>query len=328
MTHLKLNVSIENWPIAGAFTISRGAKREARVVIATLADGRYRGRGECVPYTRYGETVESVKEAVLSMSDALEHGMTRNQLLNTMPPGAARNAIDCALWDYESKAQDTSAAALAGLNKLSAKTTAYTISLADPDVMAVNAANAANYPVLKLKLGGDGDAERLHAVREAVPTACLIADANEAWKPQMFETLMTAALGAKIELIEQPLPVKDDALLAEISRDIPICADESAHHRADLPQIARRYDVVNIKLDKAGGLTEALALAEEARALGLKIMVGCMVATSLSMAPAMILAQHADWVDLDGPLLLSKDREPGLRYQGAMITPPERELWG
>ena len=245
-----------------------------------------------------------------------------------MPAGAARNALDCALWDYEAKRSSVTAASLAGLASPEPLVTAYTISLGTPEAMAAKAAAAARtMPLLKLKLGGAGDAERLAQIRAACPNARLIADANEAWTPELLPSLMQAAAAARVELIEQPLPAGADAALAG-PRAVPVCADESVHDRAGLAALASRYDAINIKLDKAGGLTEALALAAQARALGFRIMVGCMVATSLSMAPAILLAQGADWVDLDGPLLLARDRSPALTYDGALVHPPDPALWG
>jgi L-alanine-DL-glutamate epimerase-like enolase superfamily enzyme len=252
-------------------------------------------------------------------------------LQSLLPPGAARNALDCALFDLEAKITGKSAAELAGLPPLHPVETAFTLSLASPEAMAAAAQAAARYPLLKLKLGGDGerlDADRLAAVREAVPKARLIADANEAWRAPELPRLFEAAKAARVELIEQPLPAGEDEVLAHMSRIVPICADESVHDRASLAAIAGRYDTVNIKLDKTGGLTEALAMAKEARKLGLKIMVGSMVASSLAIAPALLLAQDADWVDLDGPLLLARDRIPGLTYISGTVLPGPSELWG
>ena len=319
---LTVAAAIETWPIAGQFTIARGAKREAAVVIATVTDGSVTGRGECVPYSRYGETVAGVHATVLAikLSD-------RASLLRQMPAGAARNALDCALWDYEAKCAGTSAACLAGLTPRPV-TTAYTISLDAPEVMAAKASAAARtMPLLKLKLAGKGDAERLRQVRSACPSTRLIADANESWTPDLLASLMAVAAETSIELVEQPLPAGADLALAG-RRAVPVCADESIHDRASLEALLGRYDAINIKLDKAGGLTEALALAAEARRRSLKVLVGCMVSTSLAMAPAMLLAQDADWVDLDGPLLLASDRTPSLRYDGAIVHPPAAQLWG
>jgi len=326
MTTLTIDVDIETWPIAGPFVISRGAKREATVVVARAGDGTITGRGECVPYARYGETVAGVREAILSLRGALRD---RTRLLQQLPPGAARNALDCALWDYEAKRSASPAAQLAGRASLAPVTTCYTISLGTAGAMAASAsaAVARGMPLLKLKLGGLGDDLRLRHVRAACPTARLVVDANEAWTPELLPSLMAVAAEAGVELIEQPLPAGADVAL-EGRRLVPVCADESLHDRAGLEALGRRYDAVNVKLDKAGGLTEALALVAEARQRGLKIMVGCMVSTSLAMAPAMLLAQGADWVDLDGPLLLARDREPGLRYDGAQVHPPDPRLWG
>lgn len=322
---LKIEVGVETWPIAGEFVIARGAKREAIVVVVHVSDGTVVGRGECVPYARYGETAESVRAAILAQPNVT----SRSALLKQMPAGAARNALDCALWDYEAKRSGTSVAALVGLGRLEALTTAYTIGLDTPGNMAAKAAYAARtMPLLKIKLGGQGDADRMRQIRAACSHARLIADANEAWTPAMLPELMAVAAEAGFELIEQPLPAGQDAALAQIRREVPVCADESLHTRSDLHRLRGCYDAVNIKLDKAGGLTEALALAETARASGLKIMVGCMVATSLAMAPAVLLAQGADWVDLDGPLLLARDREPSLHYEGGLLHSAPSQLWG
>lgn len=325
---LSLTVEVERWPIAGGFTISRGSKHEAVVVVARVGDGRHSGSGECVPYARYGESVEGVVAAIEACTGAFRHGVSRAELASLLPAGAARNGLDCALWDLEAKRSGRRAAELAGVPPLHPVTTAFTLSLGSPEMMAARARDASAYPLLKLKLGGDGDAERLAAVREAVPLTRLIADANEAWQPDDLESLLAAAAASGVELVEQPLPAGGDELLEAIARPVPVCADESVHDRASLDAIARRYDAVNIKLDKTGGLTEAFLVAARARALGLKIMVGSMVATSLSMAPALLLAQDADWVDLDGPLLLARDRVPGLTYAAGQVFPPDPELWG
>ncbi len=325
---LRLKVEVERWPIRGSFTISRGSKQEAMVVVASVSDGLNTGRGECVPYARYGESVKGVAGAIEACRPKIEGGLSRDDLQALLPAGAARNALDCALWDLEAKRSGQSAARLARLAAPHPVTTAFTISLGTPEAMAAQARAAAAYPLLKLKLGATGDEERLAAVREAAPRARLIVDANEAWSPYEIKWLLGAAAQAGVELVEQPLPADHDFLLASINRAVPVCADESTHSRAGLYGLTSRYDAVNIKLDKTGGLTEALAMKIEARALGLKVMAGCMVATSLAMAPALLLAQDADWVDLDGPLLLERDREPGLHYEGATISPPPSELWG
>ena len=325
MSKFAIEAVVESWPIAGAFVIARGAKRQADVVVAHVSDGEVTGRGECVPYARYGETVEGVRQAILALRGELRD---RASLLRQMPAGAARNALDCALWDYEAKRSGRSAAALAGLAAPRPVATAYTISLDAPEAMAARAAAAARaMPLLKLKLGGAGDEARLRQVRAACPATRLIADANEAWTPELLPALMAAAAETGVELIEQPLPAGADAALAG-PRPVRVCADELVHDRSSLQALAGRYDAINVKLDKAGGLTEALALAAEARARGLQIMVGCMVATSLAMAPALLVAQGADWVDLDGPLLLARDRAPSLRYDDALVHLSTPQLWG
>jgi L-alanine-DL-glutamate epimerase-like enolase superfamily enzyme len=255
-------------------------------------------------------------------------GLDRTGLQRLAPAGAARNALDCALWDLEAKRTGKSAVVLAGLAPLAPVVTAYTISLGNAAAMAKAAAAAAAMPLLKIKLGGEGDAQRMRAVRAARPDARLIADANEAWTAAMLPELLAVAAETRFEVVEQPLPAGQDAALAHIARTVPICADESFRTADDLTRVAAHYDAVNIKLDKTGGLTAALELAGHARTLGLAVMVGCMVATSLSMAPALLLAQDADWVDLDGPLLLARDRSPSLRYEGAVVYPPEAALWG
>ncbi|HEX2255313.1 MAG TPA: N-acetyl-D-Glu racemase DgcA [Afifellaceae bacterium] len=323
---LRVSAQIERWPIAGSFVISRGARTEAVVVVAEVSDGRYSGRGECVPYPRYGETPESV----LTEIELVELGATpdREALRRGMPPGAARNALDCALWDLEAKRAGQPVHALMGVAQPHALTTAYTLSLGDPTAMAQAARKVAARPLLKIKLGGDGDADRIRAVREAVPAARLIADANEGWNEANFAENMRACAEAGVALLEQPLPAGRDDLLLEASRPLPVCADESVHVAADLAGLAGKYDAVNIKLDKAGGLTEALLLKEAARAAGYRVMVGCMVGTSLAMSPAMLLAQDADFVDLDGPLLLARDRAVPLAYTGSTVAPPPPELWG
>jgi L-alanine-DL-glutamate epimerase-like enolase superfamily enzyme len=327
---LSLHATIETWPLREAFVIARGVKSEARVVVVGLSDGAREGRGECVPYARYDETVEGVLAEIEACRPALSTGaLDRTALQSRLKPGAARNALDCALWDLEAKRAGKRAAQLAGLSSLGGVVTCYTLSLAAPAEMARKARAVPDLPLLKLKLGGGPlDAERMRAVRAARPDARLVADANESWSPDDLAGLLAVAYEARLEAVEQPLPATDDAALARVSRPVPVIADESAHVTGDIPRLAGRYDAVNIKLDKAGGLSEALAMAEAARAAGLRIMVGCMVATSLSMAPAMLLAQGADWVDLDGPLLLARDRELGLAYQRGIVSPPSRELWG
>jgi L-alanine-DL-glutamate epimerase-like enolase superfamily enzyme len=316
-------VQRESWPLAQPFSISRGTKTTADVVVATITDGIHSGRGEAVPYARYGETIDGVISAVSGarFSD-------RTSLQDALPAGAARNALDCALWDFDAKRNGISAASRAGLLHLAPVLTAYTISLGTPDAMAAAARAVPHLPLLKLKLGGPGDAERLAAVRAARPEARLIADANEAWTPALLPELLAAAATAGIETIEQPLPADADAALEGLSAAIPICADESVHTAADLPGLASRYGAVNIKLDKAGGLTEALELLRAAKSQGYRIMIGSMVSTSLGIAPAFLLAQGADWVDLDGPLLLKQDRKPGFVIESGIMSPPSADLWG
>jgi L-alanine-DL-glutamate epimerase-like enolase superfamily enzyme len=326
---MELSVRIERWPLAGAFTISRGTKTEAVVVVAELTDGTHRGRGEAVPYARYGETPDGIVAAIEAMRPALRQGLSRAELQDAMPAGAARNALDCAYWDVNAKQASRRAYELAGLVAPQPRITAYTISLATPAAMAEAAERAAGRPLLKVKLGGgEGDDGRIAAVRRAAPRAELIVDANEGWTSDNLAQNIAACADAGVTLIEQPLPEGKDDALARIKRAIPVCADESVHDRASLDALAGKYDAVNIKLDKTGGLTEALVLAAEAERRGFTIMVGCMVATSLAMAPAMLIAQRARVIDLDGPLLLAKDRDQGLRYDGSLVYPPGAALWG
>jgi L-Ala-D/L-Glu epimerase len=324
----ELSVRSERWPIAGAFTISRGSKTEAEVVVAELSDGGLRGRGECVPYPRYNETVAGVVAALEGLAGEVARGLDRERLQHVLPAGAARNALDCAFIDLEAKRAGRPAHACLGLPPPQPRLTAYTISLGTPESMATAAAAAAARPLLKVKLGGAGDVERIAAVRKAAPGAELIVDANEGWNAENLGSNLAACASASVTLVEQPLPAADDAALAAIARPIPVCADESVHDRASLARLVGKYDAVNIKLDKAGGLTEALALAAAAEGLGFMLMVGCMISTSLSIAPALLLAQRARVVDLDGPLLLARDRPDGLRFEGSTVHPATRELWG
>jgi L-Ala-D/L-Glu epimerase / N-acetyl-D-glutamate racemase len=323
-----LSVRSERWPIAGAFTISRGSKTEAEVVVATLSDGGLRGRGECVPYPRYNETVAGVVAALEGLAREVASGLDRETLQHALPAGAARNALDCAFIDLEAKRAGRPAHACLGLPPPQPRLTAYTISLGTPESMAAATAAAAARPLLKVKLGGAGDVERIAAVRKAAPGAELFVDANEGWNAGNLGPNLAACAAAGVTLVEQPLPAADDAALAAIARPIPVCADESVHDRASLARLVGKYDAVNIKLDKAGGLTEALALAAAAEGLGFMLMVGCMISTSLSIAPALLLAQRARVVDLDGPLLLARDRPDGLRFEGSTVHPATRELWG
>jgi L-alanine-DL-glutamate epimerase-like enolase superfamily enzyme len=323
-----LDARIERWPIAGHFTISRGAKTEAVTVVAEVSRGDRTGCGECVPYPRYGETPEATLAALKSMQEAVARGLDRQALQAAMPAGAARNALDCALLDLEAKIAGQRVWNLLGRPAPRACTTAYTISLGTPEAMAAATAKVAHRPLLKIKLGGDGDGARIAAVRDAAPESELIVDANEAWTPDNLAQRLAECAEAGVTLVEQPLPAGQDEVLARIRRPLSVCADESVHDRSSLAGLRERYDAVNIKLDKTGGLTEALAMADAAQALGFEIMIGCMVATSLAMAPAMLLAAQARFVDLDGPLLLARDRDGGLRYDGSLIYPPDAALWG
>jgi L-Ala-D/L-Glu epimerase len=325
---VSLSVRIERWPMAGAFAISRGVKTEAVVVVAELRDGDHVGRGECVPYPRYGETVEGVASAIAALRPDIARGLDREALQHAMPPGAARNALDCALWDLAAKRSGRRAHELAGLPQPQPLATAYTISLATPEAMAAAAEKAAARTLLKIKLGGAGDPARIAAVRRAAPRAQLIVDANEGWTAANLQDNLAACAQAGVALVEQPLPADRDAALAEFAHPIPVCADESAHATASLAALAGKYEAVNVKLDKTGGLTEALAMAHAAQDMGFALMVGCMVATSLAMAPAMLVAQRARIIDLDGPLLLAGDRPHGLRYEGSRVHPPSPALWG
>ena len=321
----RLSLAVEAFPVAGTFAIARGSRTEATVVVATLHDGPHSGRGEAVPYARYGETVDSVCDQIT----AAAHVTARAGLAQALPAGAARNALDCALWDLEAQRGGVSAAALAGAPEPSSPVlTCYTLSLDRPEAMAAKAREAADKRLLKIKLGAPGDDDRMRAIRAARPDARLVADANEGWNLADLPSLLQVAAETGFELIEQPLPATADEALAGIARPVAVCADESAHTSTDIPRIRRLYDAVNIKLDKAGGLTEALAMQEAARRAGLRIMVGCMLSTSLAMAPAALLAPGADWVDLDGPLLLARDRAPSIRYAGDLMQPPPRDLWG
>jgi L-alanine-DL-glutamate epimerase-like enolase superfamily enzyme len=323
-----LSVSEERFPIAGTFTISRGSKTEAEVIVCTIVQDGKSGRGECVPYRRYGETVEGVRAEIEAASADIANGMGRKALLGVMKPGAARNAIDCALWDLEAKLSGIRVAQHICSTAPGALETAYTLSLASPDAMAAQARANAMRPLLKVKIGGEGDIDRIRAVRAAAPDSRLILDANEGWTESNVRENLTAAAELGVALVEQPLPASADAILSRIERAVPVCADESVHTADGVERLVGLYDAINIKLDKAGGLTAALDLRDRARELGLSIMVGCMVGTSLAMAPAVLLAQGADFVDLDGPLLLARDRDPALAYRGSLVSPPGPALWG
>ncbi len=324
----ELVVREESWPIAGRFTISRGSRTGVRVVVAELRDERAAGRGECVPYARYGESVGGVLEAIASVRSEVEQGLTRDALRRVLPPGAARNALDCAMWDLEAKRSGRRVWELAGLPAPEPLVTAYTISLDTPKAMATAARAASQRPLLKLKLGARDAVDRVAAVRAALPATRLIVDANEAWSPEQLRAWGPRLAELGVELVEQPLPAAEDRALEGIECPVPLCADESCRGAATLELLRDRYDVVNIKLDKTGGLTEAAELAKAARSAGLDIMVGCMVATSLAMAPATLLGTLARFVDLDGPLLLARDREPGLRYDESLLYPSPPALCG
>ncbi|ASY63182.1 Muconate cycloisomerase [Sinorhizobium sojae CCBAU 05684] len=325
---ISLAATVEHFPIAGTFTISRGSKTTADVVTCRLTDGALAGSGECVPYGRYGETIETVLSEIEAVRPLVERGIAREELQQAMKAGAARNAVDCALWDLEAKRSGRSAALLAGVAEPKPLTTAYTISLAEPEAMMAQAARYAHRALLKVKVGTADDRVRIRAVRQAAPLSRIILDANEGWSEDNLAMHFSACLENGIALVEQPLPAGRDEALARITRPVPICADESVHRTEDLQALVGRYDAVNIKLDKTGGLTEALRMRRAAEALGLKIMVGCMVGSSLAMAPAVLLGQGADFVDLDGPLLLAQDRDASLRYEASLVFPPEPSLWG
>ncbi|MCX8098801.1 MAG: dipeptide epimerase [Casimicrobiaceae bacterium] len=327
---MKLEISVERFALAQTFTISRGSKTEAVVVVAALRDGEHVGRGEAVPYARYGESVESVVAQLAAIAPRLSAGLTHAQIGSWLPAGAARNALDCALWDLRAKQLGSPLHRLIGLPPPSPTLTAYTISLDTPERMAQAARAAARRPLLKLKLGTADDRARLEAVRQAVPDARLIVDANEGWRTHNLAQQVAACVAARVELIEQPLPADDDEALRELTAPIAICADESTHGGPEcLPALSGKYTAINVKLDKAGGLTTALELLHAARSRGMHAMLGCMVATSLALAPAVLLAPLARWVDLDGALWLARDRTEALRYDElGRVHPPSRALWG
>ncbi|WP_420064278.1 N-acetyl-D-Glu racemase DgcA [Pectobacterium colocasium] len=318
----------ESWPIEGAFTISRGSKRQADVVVVALQSGNVVGYGECVPYSRYGESLESVMAQIGSLHSDVRNGLDRQMLQTILPAGAARNALDCALWDLECKQHQQRIWQRLNLSSPMPLETAYTLSLDTPDRMRHAAIHHAHRPLLKLKLADANDLARVAAVREGAPLARLIVDANEGWNTERYLTLVPELVALGVTMIEQPFPAGKDDVLENLPRPIPVCADESCHDSQSLAVLTGRYDMINIKLDKTGGLTEALRLRNDAQAQGLEIMVGCMVSTSLSMAPAFVVAQGAAVVDLDGPLLLQRDRNNGLHYNGSEILPPNALLWG
>jgi len=325
---ISLSVDIEIFPLLRVFTISRGSKSETVVVTAMLSDGAVTGRGECGPNARYDETPESVRDQILALAPAIADGLDRAGLQTALPPGAARNALDCAFWDLEAKRTGNPVWELAGLSQPEAVQTAFTLSADTPQAMAQAAAENADRPILKLKLTGADDLDRVRAVHASAPKARLIVDANEAWDADTYVTLHAEFAALGVALIEQPLPQGSDTDLAGLARPVPVCADESFRDASSIPQLAGKYDFVNIKLDKTGGLTAALQAADAARKAGFGVMVGCMVGTSLAMAPAFLVAQGAGFVDLDGPLLLARDRDPALEARGSMLMPPPRSLWG
>jgi len=324
----KLRARTHLWPMCGTFRISRGARTETLTIVAEIEQAGKVGKAECVPYPRYGESNDSVVAAIEAVRPAIESGMPRADLQEALAAGAARNALDCALWDLEAKLSGKRAWELAGINSPLPAVSAMTLSLDTPDNMDEAARASAHLPLLKLKVAGDGDLERVIAVRRGAPKSRLIVDANEGWRPEMLDSLLPALAELGVEMVEQPLPAASDEALLGREFAIPICADESCHTRADLDRLQGRYPMINVKLDKCGGLSEALALVREARARGFRVMVGCMVGSSLAMAPAVLLTPFAEYVDLDGPLLLARDCEPGLHYDGVTVHPPEATLWG
>jgi len=316
----------EVWPLKQVFRISRGSRTEAQVVVVKVSDGAHTGRGECVPIARYNQSTESVLRQVESAKT--EKNLDRQTLQRLLPAGAARNALDCALWDLEAKISGKRVWELANIPTVDEVETSFTISLDMPDKMATATKAAANSPVLKLKVGGDKlDLPRVEAVRKVAPAARLLIDANESWSPQHYRKIVPMLKELAVELIEQPFPADSDEVLETLDHLVPVCADESCHTTADLPHVKNRYEIINVKLDKTGGLTEALRLCERARESGFKLLIGCMVCTSLGIAPARLLASSADYVDLDGPLLLTRDRDHGMRYASGRIAMPSRELW-
>ena len=325
---MEIRVFSESWPIRGSFTISRGSKTAADVVVVELTQDGVTGRGECVPYARYGESVQGVITQIENIMPVLREGLDRGALQSVLPAGAARNAVDCALWDLESKQHRQRIWQRLNKPEPDALLTAYTLSLDTPENMQAAAEANSDRPLLKLKLAGAGDLARVTAVRKGAPQARIIVDANEGWDETLYREVVPALQKLGVEMIEQPLPAGQDQILASLPRPIPICADESCHDSSTLHELIGRYDMINIKLDKTGGLTEALELRKQAEAAGMKIMVGCMLATSLAMAPAFVVAQGAQVVDLDGPLLLQKDRDAGFNFSDNQMHAPDAALWG
>ena len=325
----RLRVWAEKWPVRGVFAISRGSRTEVEVVVAEITEGTTRGRAECHPYARYGENAAGVIETAQAQERAVAESLTPAGLQGCLPPGAARNVLDCALWDFEAKRAGSPVWRLAGLTAVPGPAlSAFTLSVDTPERMAAKAREHADKPLLKVKLAGEGDLERMQAVRAAAPEARLMVDANESWSETVYRELVPELVGLGVFLIEQPLPAGRERALRELPRPIPLMADESCHDRGSLPGLRGIYDYINIKLDKTGGLTEALLLAREAGSEGFKMVAGSMLGTSLAMAPAVLLGPLVEFVDLDGPLLLARDRRPPLRFTGGTIFPPEPELWG
>jgi len=324
---MRIEAREEVWPLKQPFRISRGSRTEAQVVVVTVSNGEYIGRGECVPIRRYNQNTAAVLAQIESIN--AENDLNRDKTQQLLPPGAARNALDCALWDLEAKISGKRVWELANIPIVSDVETSFTISLDTLATMSAAAQAAADSPILKLKLGGDdADRQRVEAVRKAAPAARLLIDANESWSPEHYRKVTPALKNLGVELIEQPFPANADVVLENLDHPIPVCADESCHTTADLPQLKNRYEMINVKLDKTGGLTEALQLCKRARESGFKLMIGCMVCTSLGIAPARLLASAADYVDLDGPLLLARDRDHPLAYENCRIGLPARPLWG
>jgi L-alanine-DL-glutamate epimerase-like enolase superfamily enzyme len=326
MTALLIEAREEIWPLKEVFRISRGSRTEAQVVVVTVSDRQYTGRGEGVPIKRYNQSIASVLAQIESVKSVPD--LDRFKLQQLLPPGAARNALDCALWDLEAKRSGKRVWELANVPIVPEVETSFTISLDTPETMAASAKANSNRPILKLKLGGDElDLQRVEAVHEAATASRLLIDANESWSPDHYQKIIPALKELGVELIEQPFPAGADEVLETLDHPVPVCADESCHTTVDLPRLKNRYEVINVKLDKTGGLTEALHLCERARKSGFKLLIGCMVGTSLSMAPARLLASTAEWVDLDGPLLLARDCHHALPYENGRIGIPPRELW-
>jgi L-alanine-DL-glutamate epimerase-like enolase superfamily enzyme len=324
---MRIEAREEIWRLKQPFRISRGSRTEARVVVVTVSDGEHTGRGEAVPIARYNQTPASALAQIESLKT--EKDLDRSKAQRLLPPGAARNALDCALWDLEAKRAGKRVWELANIPIVPEVETSFTIGLDTPEKMASGAKMNATAPLLKLKLGGDKlDLSRVQAVRKAAPAARLLIDANESWSPSLYREIVPALEGLRVELIEQPFPASSDNVLENLDRPIPVCADESCHTTGDLPRLTDRYEMINVKLDKTGGLTEALRLCECARESGFKLLIGCMVGTSLGMAPARLLASAAEYVDLDGPLLLAGDCLHPLLYKNGSIGLPLRQLWG